>query len=92
MNALTWLMVGLGGLVGVVLGGLAHWGWTRRQRSQKLRLPARWLMPAQSSPRQRLLRQRPMRREAQSRPPLLRPGLLVLLAVVAATTTLLGLR
>lgn len=48
MNALTWLMVGLGGLVGVVLGGLAHWGWTRRQRSQKLRLPARWLLNARA--------------------------------------------
>ncbi len=46
MNALTWLMIGLGIVVGAVLGGLAHRAWAQRQRSEKIRLPSRWLLNA----------------------------------------------
>lgn len=46
MNLSTWLMTALGLLLGVGLGVLAHWGWSRRRVEQKLRLPARWLLNA----------------------------------------------
>ncbi len=46
MNLSTWLMTALGLLLGVGLGVLAHWGWSRRGVEQKLRLPARWLLNA----------------------------------------------
>lgn len=46
MNAMTWLWVGLGLVLGIALGALLHWAWVRRHASRKLRLPARWLLHA----------------------------------------------
>ncbi len=46
MNALTWLLAGLGLVLGTGLGALAHWLWLRNHAERKLRLPARWLLNA----------------------------------------------
>lgn len=46
MNALTWLLAGLGLVLGTGLGALLHWLWLRSHTERKLRLPARWLLNA----------------------------------------------
>lgn len=48
MNSSTWLMTALGLLLGTGLGVLLHWGWLRRHATDKLRLPARWLLNARA--------------------------------------------
>lgn len=42
MNLSTWLMIGLGVVVGLLLGGLLHAGWVRRKEEARRRLPAKW--------------------------------------------------
>lgn len=46
MNALTWLLLGLGLVLGTALGVLLHWVWMRHSAERKLRLPDRWLLNA----------------------------------------------
>ena len=46
MSVWTWLVAGMGVVLGIALGALLHWGWARRHAERKLRLPERWLLNA----------------------------------------------
>jgi len=48
VNPSIWLLPLAGVLLGAALGIFLHWGWARRQNSDKLRLPARWLLHARA--------------------------------------------
>lgn len=48
MSPSIWLMTLVGVLLGAALGAGLHWGWVRRGASNKLRLPARWLLNARA--------------------------------------------
>ena len=48
MNPSIWLMTLTGVLLGAALGAFLQWGWVRRRVSEKLRLPARWLLHARA--------------------------------------------
>lgn len=46
MSVWTWLVAGMGVVVGIALGALLYRGWMRRHAGRKLRLPERWLLDA----------------------------------------------
>ena len=48
MNPSTGLMTLAGVLLGAAMGVFLHWGWVRRGASNRLRLPARWLLNARA--------------------------------------------